>query len=144
MSADLRSVAAEVVRFQVNGEEVVVGEDEVDVDTRLVTYLRDVLHLKGTKVSCGEGGCGACNVTVGLRDVNTGIATTRTVSSCLVKGLSCHGWDISTIEHLGNRKAGFHPLQTRLAKFHGTQCGRRAETNWKEYNNNLFCLVRFL
>ena len=112
-----------VVRFKVNGAEVVVGEDEVEVDTRLVTYLREVLHLRGTKVSCGEGGCGACNVTVTVRDLNTGINTTRTVSSCLVKVLSCDGWDISTIEHLGNRKAGFHPLQARLAKFHGTQCG---------------------
>ena len=123
----MRTVATEV-RFRVNGEEVVVGEDEVDVDTRLVTYLREVLHLSGTKVSCGQGGCGACNVSVGVRDVNTGITTTRTVNSCLVKVLSCDGWDISTIEHLGNRKGGFHPLQTKLAKFHGTQCGNRGET----------------
>ena len=122
MSADMRAAGA-VVRFKVNGEEVVVGEDEMDVDTRLVTYLREVLHLTGTKLSCGQGGCGACNVTVAVPDVNTGINTTRTVSSCLVKVLSCDGWDISTIEHLGNRKTGFHPLQARLAKFHGTQCG---------------------
>ena len=115
-----------VVRFKVNGEEVEVGEDEVEVDTRLVSYLRDVLQLTGTKLSCGEGGCGSCNVTVEVRDVNTGVSTTRTVSSCLVKVLSCHGWNIFTIEHLGNRKRGFHPLQTKLAKFHGTQCGNRA------------------
>ena len=127
----MRTVATEV-RFRVNGEEVVVGEDEVDVDTRLVTYLREVLHLSGTKVSCGQGGCGACNVSVGVRDVNTGITTTRTVNSCLVKVLSCDGWDISTIEHLGNRKGGFHPLQTKLAKFHGTQGGKRQKTQqWK-------------
>ena len=123
----MRTVATEV-RFRVNGEEVVVGEDEVDVDTRLVTYLREVLHLSGTKVSCGQGGCGACNVSVGVRDVNTGITTTRTLNSCLVKVLSCDGWDISTIEHLGNRKEGFHPLQTKLANFHGTQCGKRPKT----------------
>ena len=122
-------MSSAVVRFKVNGEEVEVGEDEVEVDTRLASYLRSVLHLTGTKLSCGEGGCGACNVTVEVRDLTTGLTSTRTVSSCLVRVLSCHGWDISTIEHLGNRKEGFHPLQTRLAKFHGTQCGNRAETN---------------
>ena len=111
------------MRFTVNGKEVRVGQGEVDVDMKLVSYLRERLHLSGTKISCGEGGCGACNVTVGVRDVNTGMVKTKTVSSCLTNLLSCDGWEISTIEHLGNRKDGFHPVQSRLAKYHGTQCG---------------------
>ena len=32
-------MSSEVVRFKVNGEEVEVGEDEVEVDTRLASYL---------------------------------------------------------------------------------------------------------
>ena len=112
-----------VVKFTVNGEEVTLSEGEVDVDMRLVTFLREKLHLTGTKISCGQGGCGVCNVTVEARDANTGLVTTKTVSSCLVSVPSCHGWDISTIEHLGSRKTGFHPIQSRLSKFHGTQCG---------------------
>ena len=111
------------VRFTVNGEEVKLAESELGGDTRLVTFLRETLHLTGTKISCGQGGCGACNVTVQARNVTTGLMTTKTVSSCLVDVMSCDGWDISTIEHLGNRKTGFHPIQARLAKFHGTQCG---------------------
>ena len=42
---------------------------------------------------------------------------------CLVPILACDGWEITTIENLGNHKDGLHPIQQRFVKFHGTQCG---------------------
>lgn len=37
---------------------------EVDSDTSLNDYIRNVLNLRGTKFMCKEGGCGACIVAV--------------------------------------------------------------------------------
>jgi len=120
--SEMESQAKDQIRFTVNGKLHIVGP-EVGVETRLVRFLRNTLHLTGTKFSCGQGGCGACTVTVKARDPGTGMMKTRAMNSCLVPVLSCDGWEITTVESLGNRKEGFHPLQSRLAKFNGSQCG---------------------
>ena len=31
-------------------------------DLTLAEYLRDTLHLTGTKIACGSSGCGSCTV----------------------------------------------------------------------------------
>ncbi|KAJ8719329.1 hypothetical protein PYW08_011504 [Mythimna loreyi] len=106
------------VKFTVNGEQHTVGSD-VSSDTMLLDYLRNYLQLRGTKYMCREGGCGACMVTV----AKTPGAPHVAINSCLTSVASCHGWDIRTIEGLGNRKDGYHPLQTTMAENNATQCG---------------------
>ena len=78
------------IRFRVNGAEVVVGE-EVGLETRLSSFLREVLHLTGTKVSCGQGGCGACTVMVSRADRASGKVAHLSVNACLAPVVSMHG-----------------------------------------------------
>ncbi|KAL6263816.1 hypothetical protein P5V15_003899 [Pogonomyrmex californicus] len=66
---------------------------------------------------CHEDGCGACIVTAKIK------GEIMAVNSCLVPILICDGWDIYTIEGLGNRRDGYHSIQITLAEKNGSQCG---------------------
>uniref|UniRef100_A0A8B9YZ10 aldehyde oxidase n=1 Tax=Bos mutus grunniens TaxID=30521 RepID=A0A8B9YZ10_BOSMU len=80
-------------------------------------------HLTGTKYSCGSGGCGACTVMVSRYDPKTKKIHHYPVTACLVPICSLHGAAVTTVEGVGSMKTRLHPVQERLAKCHGTQCG---------------------
>ncbi|CAK1542876.1 unnamed protein product [Leptosia nina] len=77
------------------------------------------IELRGTKYMCLEAGCGACIVSV----VKSPGAPPEGVNACMVTVTSCHGWEITTIEKIGNRSDGYHPLQRSLFENNGSQCG---------------------
>jgi aerobic carbon-monoxide dehydrogenase small subunit len=56
----------------------------------LLEVLRDELRLTGAKEGCNNGNCGACNV----------ILDGRLVNSCVVLGVEVEGKAITTIEGL--------------------------------------------
>ncbi|KAL0878800.1 hypothetical protein ABMA27_003830 [Loxostege sticticalis] len=85
----------------------------------LLEFVRNRANLRGTKYMCLEAGCGACIVSVVKGDGCAPVA----VNSCMVTILSCHKWEITTIEKVGNRLDGYHPIQKVLASHNGTQCG---------------------
>ncbi|XP_020156704.1 xanthine dehydrogenase [Aegilops tauschii subsp. strangulata] len=88
----------------------------------LLQYLRDI-GLQGTKLGCGEGGCGACTVMVSCYDQTTKKSQHYAINACLAPLYSLEGMHIITVEGIGDRQRGLHPVQERLAKAHGSQCG---------------------
>ncbi|XP_053396021.1 xanthine dehydrogenase/oxidase-like isoform X1 [Mercenaria mercenaria] len=107
--------------FYVNGIKVV--EENAEPETTLLQFLRQKLGLTGTKLGCGEGGCGACTVMVSRFDHYSKKICHFSVNACLAPLCSMHGMAVTTVEGIGSVKNGLHPVQERLAKSHGSQCG---------------------
>jgi carbon-monoxide dehydrogenase small subunit len=78
----------------------------------LLEVLRDELHLTGAKEGCNNGNCGACNV----------LLDGRLVNSCCVLGAEIQGCSVTTIEGLADAK-GLHPLQQKFLEHAALQCG---------------------
>src|SRR5207247_171553 len=78
----------------------------------LLEVLRDRLGLTGTKEGCNNGNCGACNVLMDGRLVNT----------CCVLGVEARNASITTIEGIGS-PAGLVPLQQAFLEGAALQCG---------------------
>ncbi|KAK5656257.1 hypothetical protein OQA88_5019 [Cercophora sp. LCS_1] len=113
------TVYHDTLRFYLNGTRVVL--DEIDPEVTLLEYLRGI-GLTGTKLGCGEGGCGACTVVVSQYNPTTKQIYHASVNACLAPLASVDGKHVITIEGIGNVKQP-HPAQERVAKSHGSQCG---------------------
>jgi len=98
-----------VLNFKLNGEEIV---DEVDVNKTLVEYLREKLHLTGTKEGCSKGECGACSV----------IINGKTYTSCLVLIPEVQNKEVFTIEGI-REKEDAALFMEYLADEGAFQCG---------------------
>jgi xanthine dehydrogenase/oxidase len=73
--------------------------------------------LVGTKLGCGEGGCGACTVMVSHYDPLEKKIVHRSVNACLAPLYSVEGMHVVTVEGIGNRRDGLHPVQVRWERF---------------------------
>jgi len=102
-------VSTHRIEVTVNGTSQVT---EVDARQLLVFYLREDLHLTGTKVGCDTSSCGACTV----------LLNGEAVKSCTVLAAQADGREITTIEGIaaGGR---LHPLQQAFREHHALQCG---------------------
>ena len=98
-----------VLAIRVNGQ---ARESAVADNLLLLDYLREVLHLTGTKQGCDGGECGACTVLV------DGVPRL----SCLTLTAAVAGCHVETIESLSS--AGrLSELQQAFNEKLGTQCG---------------------
>ena len=96
--------------------QLTVNQTEVslppDPRVSLLDFLREHLHLHGSKKGCNQGACGACTVLV----------DGKRVLSCLTLAVQCEGRAVTTIEGLGT-PASLHPLQRAFVEHDGFQCG---------------------
>jgi CO/xanthine dehydrogenase Mo-binding subunit/aerobic-type carbon monoxide dehydrogenase small subunit (CoxS/CutS family) len=79
---------------------------------RLLDFLRDDMHLTGTKDGCGAGECGACSVFV------DGVL----MKSCVMPVGKAQGSKIETVEGLA-QKGDLSILQRAFHKTGASQCG---------------------
>ena len=80
--------------------------------TTLLDFLREDLHLTGTKKGCDHGQCGACTVLIDGKRMN----------SCLKLAISVDGAAITTVEGLAADGA-LSPIQAAFIEHDAFQCG---------------------
>ena len=97
------------IEFRINGidRSLQLSDNEM-----LATVIREQLELRGTKVGCGNGECGACTVHV----------DGEAVCSCLYPAYRVKGRSITTIEGLAPENT-LSAVQDAFVRHGAVQCG---------------------
>ncbi len=97
------------LNFVLNGEQKTM---EVPGEKRLLDFIREDLHLTGTKEGCGEGECGACTV----------VLNGQAIHSCLAVAGQLEDSELLTIEGL-EKNGELDAFQKAFIKKSAVQCG---------------------
>lgn len=98
-----------LIHFTVNRKAMAM---DVVPEKRLLDFIREDLHLTGTKEGCGIGECGACTV----------ILNGNAVHSCLTMTGQLDGGELLTVEGL-EKDGELDILQKMFIKDSAVQCG---------------------
>ncbi len=79
----------------------------------LIYFLRDELGLRGPKIGCDTGHCGACTVSY----------DGKTIKSCMMLATQADGAEIETAEALASPGGDLSDLQESFRTHHALQCG---------------------
>ena len=85
---------------------------DLDPGTSLLTAVRDVVGLTGSKEGCDDSECGACMMLLDGQPVN----------ACSYLALQAEGSEITTVEGLADGDT-LAPLQAAFLDLGGVQCG---------------------
>jgi len=94
---------------------------DINTGVTLLDFIREHQHLKGTKIGCREGDCGACTVLVGTLTADNTLQY-QSITSCISPLGNAHGKHIVSIEGINIPKSLTFPQQT-MADNYATQCG---------------------
>ena len=98
-----------MINTTINGKAVSAS---AEASTSLLEFLRDTLEMKGSKLCCNTGECGACTVIYNGMPINT----------CVTMAADANGAQIVTIEHLADGD-NLHPVQQAFIDTGAVQCG---------------------
>ncbi len=93
----------------INGKKVSAG---AEASMSLLEFLRDTLEMKGTKLCCNTGECGACTIILNGKPIN----------SCVTLAADADGTEITTIEGLADGN-NLHAVQQAFIDTGAVQCG---------------------
>ena len=103
--------------------EFILNDKKITTDlpsgSLLLDFVRYEEDLKGTKIGCREGDCGACTVLIG--ELIAGKMKYSNVTSCLTPIANVHGKHVVSIE--GLNLDDLSPVQQYMVDEAGTQCG---------------------
>jgi aerobic-type carbon monoxide dehydrogenase small subunit (CoxS/CutS family) len=97
------------INTTINGKAVSAS---AEASTSLLDFLRDTLEMKGSKLCCNTGECGACTVIYNGKPINT----------CVTMAADANGAQIVTIEGLADGDK-LHPVQQAFIDTGAVQCG---------------------
>lgn len=107
---DLSAPDIHAITVTVDGRK---AQGQVSSRTLLVHWLRDDLDLRGPKIGCDTGNCGACTVRW----------DGRIAKSCMILAAQADGTTVETAASLAEPDGSLCDLQQCFKDHHGLQCG---------------------
>ena len=107
-----------MISFILNSEDIT---SDLPPGSTVLDFVRYHKDLKGTKIGCREGDCGACTILVG--ELTGDEVKYRTMTSCLIPLANASGKHIVTIEGINSEKRELTPVQQAMVDESATQCG---------------------
>ncbi|MBC6697763.1 FAD binding domain-containing protein [Hymenobacter puniceus] len=106
--------------FYLNDQRISTAEP---AGSALLDFIRYHEQLKGTKIGCREGDCGACTVLVGELAADGKTVNYQSMTSCLTPLGNAAGKHIVTVEGINAAGAQLTPVQQAIVEEGGSQCG---------------------
>ena len=106
-----------MIQFILNNQLIKTDKPQ---STTLLDFVRYDENLRGTKIGCREGDCGACTVLIG--SIKDGKLEYMSATSCLTPLPNIHGKHVVTVEGL-NLPDKLNQAQQAMVDCSGTQCG---------------------